>query len=149
MKPEWRFVVSGKAQPGGSKRAFYNKRTGRSVIVDANPKAKAWQGIIAAEARKAMGSEPPLSGPLRMCLVFYLDRPRSHYKTGKKGMEFTEKLAKGAPEYPIYKPDTTKLVRCFEDAMTGIVYEDDTQIVWQEAWKRYGPAGVTVFIAEL
>ena len=145
MKPEWRFVVSGKAQPGGSKRAFYNQRTGRAMIVDANPKAKAWQKIVAAKAREAMGSEPPISGPLRMCLVFYLDRPRSHYRTGK----YSGDLLRAAPKYPIYKPDTTKLVRCFEDAMTGIVYEDDAQIVAQEARKLYGQAGVTVFIAEL
>ena len=53
--------------------------------------------------------------------------------------------------YPITKPDATKMLRAVEDAMTGIAWLDDAQIVRQVVTKRYAEcdqkpgANVTVY----
>lgn len=46
-----------------------------------------------------------------------------------------------APHYPAVKPDATKLVRAVEDALTGICWRDDAQIVNQDVRKRYADTG--------
>lgn len=122
------FVVPGRAQPGGSKRAFI--RGGRAVVTDANKNVGAWKervSIVAAGAYR----NAPLAGPLRLSISVVCIRPASHFTS--KGA-----LAKGAREYPSVKPDLTKLVRAIEDALTGIVWVDDAQVVHQCAEKIYG-----------
>jgi Holliday junction resolvase RusA-like endonuclease len=55
--------------------------------------------------------------------MFYLDRPSS-VSTVKR-------------PYPIVPPDIDKLLRGVQDSLTGVVYEDDAQIVRVLAWKVY------------
>lgn len=69
-------------------------------------------------------------GPVELVVRFYVPRPKSHY--GAKG------LRPVAPSYPTVAPDVTKLLRAVEDALKGIVWRDDSQVVIQHAWKRYG-----------
>lgn len=125
------FTVLGLPQPGGSKKAFAHRSTGRVVTMDANPKARGWKDTIAATARPLMGSQEPFDGPLMLVVEFFRPRPKSHY--GARGA-----LKPWAPRYPTVKPDATKLLRPLEDALTGVVWKDDAQIVEQIARKRYG-----------
>ena len=55
----------------------------------------------------------------------YFTRPKSHYGTGKN----SGTLKPSAPAYHIITPDHDNLVKFYGDAMTGIVYHDDKQIV--------------------
>ena len=55
--------------------------------------------------------------------MFYLDRPSS--------------VSKGKRPYPIVPPDTDKLLRAVGDSLSGVVYEDDSQIIRVLAWKTY------------
>lgn len=136
-------TVYGTAQPAGSKRAFYKPQLGVR-IVDANPKAKHWKDRVAQEAGKI--AKGMLEGPLHLTVQFYQPRPKSHYRTGKNA----HLIKPTAPEYPTSKPDTTKLLRGVEDAMTGVLYRDDAQIVSQSAYKHYGdPARVWIRVVEL
>jgi Holliday junction resolvase RusA-like endonuclease len=49
-------------------------------------------------------------------------------------------LLKGsAPEWPVARPDALKLARAAEDALTGIVWADDAQIVVERLGKVFGP----------
>lgn len=130
---EVRFMVIGKPQPAGSKTAFVNPKTGRAIITDANKNAKPWKQEIATVARGAMQGQGMFMGPLAMSVVFVLPRPKSHYRTGVNA----RLLKDAAPEWPATKPDTLKLTRGLEDAMSGVVYRDDAQIVQQFAEKRY------------
>jgi Holliday junction resolvase RusA-like endonuclease len=126
------FEVFGTPQPAGSKRAFnWRARDGRSgtSIVDANPKAKDWKLQVAAAAGAAYQGEL-LEGPLAIEFVFELPRPKGHF--GKRG------LLVSAPICPTGKPDVLKLARAVEDALSGIVYRDDSQIVDERLVKRYG-----------
>lgn len=126
------FTVFGKPQPAGSKRAFVVN--GKAVITDANKNAKPWKQEVKACAAEAMAGHGLLDGPLGLTAVFYLARPKGHYRTGKHSNE----VKPNAPVFPSVKPDSTKLVRGLEDACTGIVWRDDAQVVAQTVLKRYG-----------
>ena len=131
------FSVFGKAEPAGSKRAFV--KSGRAIITDANPKSAPWKAEVTAAALKAMNSGMIMNGPLILALTFIVPRPKGHY--GKRG------LLPSAPEWPAVKPDLLKLARAIEDALIGVVYRDDSQIVVESLRKVYGePARVEVQI---
>ena len=87
-----------------------------------------------------------LAGPLELTVTFYLARPRGHYGTGRNA----DRLRPSAPAHPTTRPDTSKLVRALEDALTRQVYADDAQIVRQHAERRYGvPERTEVTIRQL
>jgi Holliday junction resolvase RusA-like endonuclease len=135
-----RFVVYGRAQPAGSKRAMPvfkgGVRTGKFNVIDASEGAGAWKQEVAAIAMHAMAARksPALTGALMLEVMFYFKRPKSHFRTGRNA----DRLRPGAPRYPSVKPDCTKLVRGVEDALTGIVWRDDAQVVQQVAGKFFG-----------
>jgi Holliday junction resolvase RusA-like endonuclease len=65
-----------------------------------------------------------LTGPVALTMTFTLVRPPSV-------------SAKRRPQ-PTVKPDLSKLYRAAEDAMTGIVFVDDAQVVEATVRKVYG-----------
>ena len=125
------FTVYGNAEPAGSKRAFY--RPGLGVrVVDANPKSREWKNLVAQEAGRI--STGMLEGPLSLHATFYRPRPASHFGSGRNAGV----LKTSAPAYPATRPDTTKLLRAVEDALQGVLYRDDAQIVEQHVSKQWG-----------
>lgn len=60
-----------------------------------------------------------------MQIKFYLSRPVAHFGSGKN----SEILKPNAPQAPTKKPDLTKLIRPVEDALKGLFWKDDSQIV--------------------
>ena len=134
------FFVPGLPQPGGSKRAFYIKKLGRAVITDANAKAKPWKATVAAYAREQYAGQP-LDGPLKVTMIFTMPRPKYHF--GKHGRKAN------APIYHTVKPDSTKLLRSTEDALTGILWRDDSQVM-PAVTKVYGDLpGVQISVEPL
>jgi Holliday junction resolvase RusA-like endonuclease len=134
------FTVFGQPEPGGSKRAFVTG--GRARVVDANPRAKGWKDRVAQVAGEHFQGEL-LDGPLELELTFYSPRPRSHYRTGKN----SHRLRDSAPEFPTTRPDAGKLARATTDALTGVLWRDDAQVVDDHHYKRYGaPARCVVRI---
>ena len=123
-----KFWVPGKPQPGGSKTAISTR-----VVIDSNPKAKGWKQTVAGHAIRAVG-KPQLKGPVAVEFTFHLLRPLAHFVGRKRG----NTLRADAPEWPTVKPDALKLSRTVEDALTGILYADDAQIVVERLVKRYG-----------
>lgn len=139
----YELTVYGNAEPAGSKRGLYRPQLGVR-IVDANPKSRAWKDLVSQEAGKI--ADGLLQGPLELRAVFYRPRPAGHYGTGRNASV----LKRSAPAYPTTKPDTTKLLRGIEDAMTGILYRDDAQIVRQVVSKQWGdPARVTIRLEDI
>lgn len=146
------FFVPGHAETSGSKKCFVMPIPGRpgtsakdyrGIITDDNPKGKAWMKTVAAYAR-TVHTGPPLTGPLQMDVTFTLEHPKGHFGTGKNAGT----LKDSAPEHHITRPDTTKLLRCLEDALSEVLYADDGQIVCQHVVKEYGPRpGALVRIA--
>lgn len=132
-----KFTVYGKAAAAGSKRGFV--RGGRALIVDASKASRPWKKKVAEDALDVMridgGDElrPPLEGPLCVDMTFYMPRPKAHFGTGRNAAV----LKPTAPLYPTKIPDRGKLARGVEDALSGIVYKDDAQIVDGVIQKRW------------
>lgn len=149
------FTVIGHPEPAGSKRAFpFKRRDGKLgvAVSDANPRAKHWKQAVACIAADEMArlqlpvDKPLLEGALRIHTAFYTMRPTSHYGTGKNAGV----LKSSAPMFPTTRPDYGKLARGLDDAMTGVVYQDDSQIVKAFIEKFYGaPERVEVEIETL
>ncbi len=106
-----------------------------------------WQDKVGWCARKEMRDLEVFEGAVAVSADFYILRPASHLK--KDG-----KLRKGKPIFPVYKPDIDKLLRAVCDAMSGIVYADDCQVVSINSKERYinevqPLAGVEVSVREI
>ena len=129
--------VYGIPRPAGSKRAFPIKKngqyTGRSIVTDASGQlGRDWRADVKAAAI-AQYEGPPLEGALFVEIFFGLPRPKSHFGTGKNAGN----LRKGAPLKHTKKPDVGKLARAVEDALSGIVWRDDSQIFCAFYYKEY------------
>jgi Holliday junction resolvase RusA-like endonuclease len=135
------FTVYGPAQPAGSKVAGRTK-DGRMFVRDDAKRSRPWKTQVAQAAGEAMNGAPLFDGPLSLCVRFYMPRPKGHF--GANG------LLPSAPLYPTVRPDVTKLLRAIEDALTGIIWRDDSQVVAQHALKGYGePACAEIEVGTL
>jgi Holliday junction resolvase RusA-like endonuclease len=143
------FVVYGKPEPAGSKRAFPIRRPGGKLgvaVSDSNPKAASWKGAVAAAAAEAMRGREIFRGAVEVTMVFYFARPKGHYGTRKS----LNALRKTAPKFPAVRPDVLKSTRSVEDALSKIVYVDDSQTVRLMLTKLYGhPARCEITVREM
>lgn len=132
-----KFFVPGIPKTAGSKRAFpiwrgkgASKKFVRSVVVDSSGQAgKDWRASVQFAARREWGDKPPSEAPLALYLMFQMTRPKCHFS--KKG------LKPSAPLHHTTKPDVLKMARAVEDALTGIIWRDDSQIVHEVLQKTY------------
>ena len=121
------FTVRGVAVPQGSMRAYpVTRKTGKrgvAVTHSASAKLRAWREAIAWSAR-ATGAGP-IAGDaaVRLALEFVLPRPRAHYDRAG-----ALKATHRDDEHTV-RPDLDKLVRAVLDALTGIAYADDAQVM--------------------
>jgi Holliday junction resolvase RusA-like endonuclease len=86
-----------------------------------------------------------LTGPVIVDVEFRMPRPKSHYIGG---VCRPSKLRMDAPRHHAVKPDATKLWRSTEDALTGVIWVDDAQVVDQRVTKTYadGEPGATILV---
>jgi len=125
------FDTLGLPVPQGSKRVV------RGHLIDANaPKLRPWRADLKAAAKEAMADEPPNVGPVRVHATFYFPRPRNHYGTGRN----LGKVKETAPIWVAVRPDLDKLERALLDALTGVVWRDDAQVVALNTAKVYTDA---------
>jgi Holliday junction resolvase RusA-like endonuclease len=128
----WTVTVEGHAMPGGSKKGFVDPRTERVVVVE-DSKNKPWKRAVASEGKRVRLDAPILEGALAVVCTFARPRPKSHY--GVRG------LLPSAPAFPVTRPDVLKLMRAVEDALTGVLWVDDSQIVDEHLVKRWAALG--------
>ena len=123
-----RFEVHGLPQTKGSTRAFLTADGAPKVVSD-NARLKQWEHAVGWSARAA-GAQL-LDGPIGLDLVFYLPKPQ-----------------RPKSDLPLVRPDLDKLVRAVLDALTGICYRDDAQVVHILARKCYalGTPCVTISV---
>jgi Holliday junction resolvase RusA-like endonuclease len=128
-----KFTAYVRPEPQGSMKAFIVKgkwgAKDRATITSDNKKMKPYREVVtltAINALKDSGLQAPVAGkhvPVSLVLDFYLAKPPSVPKKRTR---------------MVVKPDLSKLVRSTEDAMTGILYVDDAQIVEESVRKHYG-----------
>lgn len=136
------FTVEGKSISQGSLTAVPTNRNWRTVpgvrwvIKDAKADLKPWRKAVAEAAREGMDGRSLLEGPVRVRVRFVFERPTSHFFVRKTGRVLR-------PDAPLWVTshqlgDLDKHVRSILDALTGVVFEDDSQVSSEASDKVYG-----------
>jgi Holliday junction resolvase RusA-like endonuclease len=99
---------------------------------------KAYQEHIRLVAREAMGGEEPYSGPVHLVMSFYREIPASAPKGAAKRAAWMQR-------HILTSPDRTNYAKGAEDALNGIVFLDDAQVVSGMEQKLYGESPRTEF----
>jgi len=124
-------VIPGRAVPQPRHRAT---RGGRMYLPSSAP-VRAFKRAIEAAAKAAI--RKPIDGPVKVTVVCWFARPASHLGKGGK----TKPKAPLAPGKNL--GDVDNLAKAVLDAMTGIVFHDDSQVVELLTLKRWEHADMT------
>lgn len=89
------------------------------------------QNVIKALAAAAMRSAPPLIGALRLEVLCVYGIPPSWTRA-------KQECARSGKLWKTTVPDHDNLIKQCSDALNGIVYADDAQLVTSTVAKRYG-----------
>lgn len=136
------FTVYGQAAPAGSKTRASSPDGTRTWVRDSSKKSYPWKQRVEQVAGETMAGKPLIEGPLLVELHFHAPRPKGHF--GVNG------LKPSAPAFPIVAPDVLKLARAVEDALQGVCFRNDAQIVCETLMKSYGePARCEVRISRM
>lgn len=122
------------------------KRFPGGGITHSNKKLVPWRNLVGWEIKEAWGQEMT-TAPVSINCLFKLERPRGHYGTGKNAF----KLKPSAPQHHVVRPDGDKLLRAIKDALTGVVYKDDSQCYdshVRKVWAESGESPGVVIIIE-
>lgn len=122
------FRVVGVPQPKGSMKAFQARGMKFPIVTESNRNVRSWSQLVAQAASHRLSVAPEaalLEGPVHVELHFVLPRPKS----------LARKVAAHCK-----KPDLDKLTRAVLDALTGVVYHDDAQVVDLVTSKHYADA---------
>ena len=106
--------VPGVPAPQGSKRHVGNGR-----MIESSAAVGPWRERVALATHQAMRGSAPMVGPVVVELAFLMPRPKS----ARPGAAATK------------RPDLDKLVRAVLDALTGIAFVDDSQVIRIDATK--------------
>ena len=94
-------------------------------------KTVAYENLVKHYAAEAMDKAAPWEMPVVLKIAVYRTVPAS---TSKKNRA----AALAGTLRPANKPDCDNIAKAIADAMNGIVYKDDAQIVELSVVKRYG-----------
>ena len=101
-------------------------------MVESSAKVKPWREAVRQEALAtglAITAEPVF---LRLSFLF--TRPKGHRNAKNQ-------LRPSAPVVHITRPDLDKLCRSTLDGLTGVLFEDDSQVAFMVASKAYAAPG--------
>ena len=136
-----RFHVLGK--PVGKERPRAVRTASGRVRVITAKKTEEYEHFVHLAARSAVEQlelEEPLDGALGLSMQIALEVPESWAPERRAA-------ALAGRERPVVKPDFDNVAKAICDAMNGVVYRDDAQIVESSVRKIYGPLpGVLVTI---
>ena len=132
------FTVAGHPVTQGSKQAI-RRRDGRiSMIESGGDRLTQWRHAINDEARHVTNGGSPVAGPVAIEAHFTIPKPAS---APKRRRTWPIKTRSG---------DLDKLARAALDAMTGVIYDDDAQVVDLHVTKDWAdpdrPPGVTITV---
>jgi len=101
-------------------------------------------GLVVDAWERAGGPRFPDDIALRLDATFVLERPSSHYGTGRNAGV----LKGSARPFPTGRPDLSNLVKLVEDALNENAFKDDSRIVECKATKVYGERSCTFLVLE-
>ena len=124
------FVVTGTAIPKARPRAT---KIGNRAVMYTPTQTKQFENYVKLVAAQHAPKEL-LTNPLDVELEFYLQRPKS---LPKKIQHHTK------------KPDIDNLAKSVMDALEGIIYVNDAQVIALRVYKLYGTPKCAVRIEEV
>jgi Holliday junction resolvase RusA-like endonuclease len=128
-------------EPVGKGRPRFSRR-GNFVSTYTPQKTKSYEDEIRMMAKAAMGGSELLETPITVAIYIRVGIPASFSKQKHK-----DALANYIR--PTKKPDIDNIAKCFLDAMNGIVYLDDKQVVSLHITKEYAETpAVDVMVKE-
>ena len=134
------FQVEG--DPKGKGRPRFS-RVGSFTKVYTDKQTLTYEALIATFAKQAINATEPLKTPVSVFLYVRLTIPQSYPKKRR------EACLSGA-EKPCKKPDIDNIAKTYLDAMNGVIFVDDTQVIDLHVKKVYAEkAGVDVMVMEL
>lgn len=119
-------------EPTPQLRPRVSSRGGYVRVYDP-PKVHQFKNLL-HDLASAQYKRPPLMGALEVDLIFYRPVQRSLSKT-----ERSRRLSNQSK--PVIKPDVDNYVKATLDALTGVLWHDDSQIVKLVSEKRYSETG--------
>lgn len=122
--------LSGEPQGKGRPRAA---RRGRFVTLYTPEKTRTYEGMIRTAAMNEMAGRLPITDPVMVELTAVFSVPAS-WSQKKRAAALAGELK------PAKKPDADNIVKAWTDAMNGVVFADDSQIVRGAFAKKYGEA---------
>lgn len=135
------FVVPGK--PIGKGRPRAGRSFGGHVRLYTPEKTVSYESTVRLFGAQAMAGHAPLEGPVALGLDIDYEVPAS-WSRKKREAALSGELR------PTSKPDIDNVAKAVGDALNGVVWRDDVQVVTLYANKRYAQApGVTVRVTEL
>ena len=123
-------VLAGHPQGKGRARSFLR---GSHIGHYTPEKTRSYEGMIREAATTEMAGRLPTPDPVEVTLTAFFDVPKSYSKTKRAA-------ALGNSLLPAKKPDIDNIIKAFVDALNGVVFKDDCQIVRGVYAKVYGPA---------
>ena len=125
------FSVRGTPTPKGSLTRMPGGAMIPAGTTESRKRMDQWKNDIRREATDAMGDRPAIVGPVRLFVEFAFLPPKSIRKAEQGWKMHTT------------KPDVDKLFRALSDALTGIVWRDDSQVCMSAINKTYAWDGVS------
>lgn len=136
------FVVDLAPVAKGRARSRVVQAKGRTFVSHYTPPAtRAWEAAVAKMGRAAMAGREPIAGPVELLSVFLLPVPDSW-------PEWKRRLALEGRVVPTVKPDWDNLGKAVADALNGIAWADDAQVVDCFTRKRYAALPCAVVYAK-
>lgn len=135
-----RFTIHGAAMPKERARARIVTPKGKKPFISHyTPKETAdFEKRVKALARAVWPYDTPSERPIELQLTVYIEIPQSWPGWKVRAAERAELVPTG-------KPDLDNLEKAIADAMNGVVYKDDAQIISSDKVKMYAPPGVEGF----
>lgn len=129
--PIYRFVVPGRPATAGSKVPI-RRKDGGVFLMDMSKRGPAWRKAVRAAFRAEYPKAEPIPAGVAVAVAveFVFPHLKAHMRRGE--------VRPDAPLLKHGKPDCDKMQRALGDAMTGVVYDDDSQIVAWSVRKTYG-----------
>ena len=137
------FTLAITGEPVAQGRPKFSTAGGHPRAVDP-AKSREYKQIVSFMARQRMEELGTglMEGPLRLIVYVFRVPPKS---MGKRKCAEACAMSKGIQ----VKPDLDNYIKLVSDALNGVVYADDSQIVAIEASKRYAAMpGMTVRVME-
>ena len=137
------FEVQGKPTGKARARTFYNANLGRTQSITPQGTVS-YENLVKTCYTQKLEQIEGTGGwfdkqPLAMTVIAYFEIPKSASKKNR------EKMVMGLL-LPTKKPDADNIAKIICDALNGVAYHDDTQIVQLNIIKRYTAAQPKVIV---